>query len=379
MKNKQVEKNFTQTALAVAITMALTPGNSYAGLKLSDIKSLPQTGTISNIRSGKADNGDAVFLWSSDGTDAGQEITSAGSLVDATVEEITSWIAMDETGDFTVDDITPSQTVNTYDFDEGTKPNNSVSFETTLEAVSATNSAGEFVVVWEENKSTSTRKKQAGKKTCYTDDYGYKSCYTSEPSYTYSSTATSSLFAQRYDSDLAPIDSKPLLVASVKKSGEFIENASVDMDDDGDFTVAFSAGKNTYTKDEYGYPTLSNSQSDVLVRQFTTSRGKFAAGKAIKVSSAPKLASGHKLKNSTNEEPSVVVIDESTNAFIVMWHNDYEDTYKGELQNTGECLKYKTYKDSYGYTSQGECIKYKYAAEIYSDSASILKAKRYGN
>lgn len=485
---------FTQTLLTVAIAMALAPATSYAALKPSDIQGLPQTGTVKSIQSGKTDNGDTVFTWSSDKNVYGQRIRANGTLDgtrldianDATVpfaglavkndgSFISAWptssgvmgikvesnvnggagasvgtpftvdslpgafvhrvlnksngfaiawrnetvlnqaqlpssllnfdetaipeavesigdvltIAMDSQGDFFVAeydgsmfsikknndqtvDIPASQVVNRYAFGDGTIKNKSVDFSR-IPVDIATNSAGDFVVVWSETKDVGTRKPRTN---CPKDEYGQPYCGESNFKYSYTSTLT--LLARRYSNTLQPKDIKPVVIATTKAKGGYIQNASVVMDADGDFTVAYALGTSTET---YTYDGgITNEQGDVFVRQFAdnTKTAKLAAGTAIKVSAKPKpkLAANHTLKNPSNHEPSVVITDESTNAFIVMWRSDYEDHYKDYENTTEVCTKFKTIRGEYG-ESYRECVAYKSVPGNAHDTVSTLKAKRY--
>jgi hypothetical protein len=97
---------------------------------------------------------------------------------------------------------------------------------------------------------------------------------------------------------------------------------------------------------------------------------------AIKVSAKPTLAAKRTLKNSTHREPSVVVTDESKNAFLVTWHNDFEVHYKDYENTESVCAKFKTIKDEYG-SSYKECVQYKDVPTDAYDSQSVLKTKRY--
>ena len=386
---------FSRTLLAAAISISLIPITSYAGLKPSDIKDLPQTGEISDIRVGKLADGIALFAWQGADQVYAQAIPTNGVL-SSPLEEYDSFdeIGMDDNGDFLVDvvddttlsvengdgesiEINAVQSINTYDFEEGKKKNKSRTFEV-VDPIVKSNGVGDFVVVWEEIKTDSIKKIH---KTCYTY-YGVKSCY--PDGYSYSDNSKIKLYAQRYNSDLLVKDNKPVLVAQSKGVGRYISDVSVVMDDDGDFTVAFSGGKSfdkyKKTTDEYGYTsydgyTLDN--SNVFVRQFATNqKGKLKAKKMMKVSENPKLESKHKPKNVTHKEPSLVITDDVSNSFIIMWHNDYEDHYKGAVDKE-VCLKYETYKyDGYSYK---ECVEYGYKTvfEDMYDNKSILNAKRY--
>lgn len=306
-------------------------------------------------------------------------------------------IAMDSEGDFwvvdsdgyslnvrkndsdeEVVDVPPTQTVATYDFEENEKNKNKrVEFDVTQPAI-ADGGNGDFVLVWEEIKTETTRKT---KNVCETYD-GQKYC---EDQYVYTYNPTTNVLAQRYNKTLTPKDAKPLVVATVKGAGTYIDDIAVVMDGDGDFTVAYSSGKLTEKtktfKDDYGYSyedTYLLDQSDVSVRQFATNKGKFVGGKAVKVSTKPKASKGHALTNVTHNAPSVVITDETSNAFIILWHNDYEDHFKQPNEEYA-CLKYQTKKyDGYAYK---ECVKYGYKTVLQDvfDEKSLLKAKRYSN
>ena len=386
----------TRQILAVAISMALLPNAGISALLPSDIKKLPQTGEISDIRAGQLVDGVLAFAWQGSEEIYAQHMTAAGVLT-GELETYTDFgeIGMDEDGDFTVDvlddnsllvqkysdesylsvEVYPVQQVNSYDFDEGRKTNKRVEFALS-DPVIANNAAGDFVVLWEESKTETTRKVQ---KTCSTDEYGEKYC--EEYGYSYTSKSSVRLYAQRYNSDMSKQDVKPLLVALTQGTGRYIGDTAVQMDNDGDFTVAYSAGKSTYKNkpgDEYGNAegyTLDN--SDVFVKQFAINKkGKFAAGKTVRASAKPKTPSGHKLKNVRHMEPAIVLTDEKSNAFIIMWHNDYEDHFQVKGEPEYACIKYK--KDEYGYK---ECAEYGYKS-VYEDqyeTNSILKAKRYAN
>ncbi|MEQ1531634.1 MAG: hypothetical protein ABL925_20165, partial [Methylococcales bacterium] len=250
-------------------------------------------------------------------------------------------------------------------FDNGKNKNKSVSFSV-ADPIIAANSSGDFVVVWQEVKTETFRKRKQS--SCYTDEYGYKTC---DESFTYTSSPATALVARRYSNTLQPKEVKALQVASTRGPGKYLADTSVVMDTDGDFTVAYVAGKSA--SDSAGYN--SSDESEVFARQFAMKNNKLTAGSAIQVSGKPKLAGKHSVKNSTNREPSVVVTDENKNAFMIVWHNDYEDHYKDYEDKVEVCAKFKTVKYD-GYSSK-ECVRYKLVPNDVSASASLLKAKRY--
>ncbi|MCX7096961.1 MAG: hypothetical protein NTV43_03530 [Methylococcales bacterium] len=278
-------------------------------------------------------------------------------------------ISITKNNDQTID-IPASKQISTYGFGEGKNPNKSVSFVVGEPEIAA-NDSGEFVVVWNETEVDITRKVH---KVCYTY-YGKKLC--ADVGFTYTSSSISNINSRRYNNTLQAKDTKPLVVASAKGIGVVLGSAHVVLDADGDFTVAYISGKVTYApSNSYGEQDIITAQSEVFVKQFVNNKAnKLVAGTATQVSSKPKLAAKHTLKNSTNLGPSIVVTDEKTNAFMVFWHNDYEDHYKDYENTTQVCDKFKTVSyDGYSYK---ECVHYKTVPTDASDNVSILKAKRY--
>ena len=393
MKPKVINEHkapYTRQLLAVAVSMALLPNAGISALLPADIKKLPQTGEISDIRAGQLVDGVLAFAWQGSEQIYAQHMTAAGALT-GELETYAGFdeIGMDDDGDFTVDvsednsllvqkysddseqsiEVNAAQNVNSYEFDEGNKKNKRVEFALSYPVI-AHNAAGDFVVLWEESKTETRRKVQ---KTCSTDEYGGQYC---EDGYRYATHSTVRMYAQRYNSNMSKKDVKPLLVAVAHGAKRYMGDTAVQMDNDGDFTVAYSAGKSK-PGDEYGYGEgNTRDNSDVFVKQFAKKNGKFVAGRTIRVSGKPKMSSGHKAKNVRHKEPAIVVTDEKTNAFIIMWHNDYEDHFQVKGEPEEVCVKYK--KDEYGYK---ECTKYEYKS-VYEDqyeAYSILKAKRYAN
>jgi hypothetical protein len=266
--------------------------------------------------------------------------------------------------------VAPSQAIGSYDFDEGGNPNKSASFSISEPTV-AINDSGDFVLAWIESKSESIRKK--GKDIC-TNYYGERYC---QPSFKVSSTNTSKLVARRYSNTLTPKEINLIVVANVKGSSLFVAEPEVALDADGDFTVAYSSGKGSTSG--YSYKNTIAVEKDVFARQFLLNKNKkLVAGAAIKASSKPKVPAKHTLQNSVNSEPSVVVVNESKNAFILTWHNDYEDHYKDYENAQQVCAKYKTVKNYDGY-SERVCAAYKMVPADGINNMSVLKAKRYGN
>ena len=320
-----------------------------------DIKDLPQTGEISDIRVGKLTDGIAIFAWQGADQVYAQAIPTNGVL-SSPLEEYDSFdeIGMDDNGDFLVDvvddttlsvkngdgqsmEINAVQSVSTYGFDGGRRKNKSVSFKVT-DPIVKSNDVGEFVVVWEEIKTNISLKTH---KKCGSDIYGKRYCDTY---FSYSKNPNSKLYAQRYNSNLSAKDVKPVLVAKAKGVGRYISDVAVAMDDDGDFAVAFSKGKSVY-KNAKGYIDNSN----VFVRQFIVNRaGELKSRKTIKISAKPKVEQKHRLKNVTHKEPNLIITDQASDSFIIMWHSDYQDSYKAS-KNSTELLANKSILNAKSY------------------------------
>lgn len=277
--------------------------------------------------------------------------------------------------------IQPSQTVNAYGFDEGSNTNKSVAFSI-AEPKMRRNDKGEILLTWQEQVDKTQRKPI---RTCHTY-YGERTC--SVEGYSYSGSTTKTLLAQRFNSNLSVKDTRPVAVASVKGKlvgdtdfDSFIGDVAIDMDEDGDFTVAYASGKHVIETSSYAgstYSAVVGSNSDLFARQFTTNaKGKLVAGKAMKLSSTAKTAHPQqkgKVKYSTNSEPDIIVTDDAKNEFLVTWRNEFEDHYKDADNTVQVCAKYK--KDEYG---DKYCLSYKDVPGDALDTNTLFKAKRYIN
>jgi hypothetical protein len=212
--------------------------------------------------------------------------------------------------------VSPYNQAQTFNFGDGPKPNEKVELSI-LNPKVVSNASGEIVLVWLEELATTQRKANGG--CAYL--------------------AKQTLVAQRFNNDLSVKDATPIVVASTQNktqnkfmvmphggvlgfatNGPFLGDYGIDMNDAGDFVVAYAWDK----------PFSVN--GSVMARQFVNDKGTFVAGKAIKMPFGKKPKTSHPkekgiISRSYMLDLSISITNAANNEFAVVWHHDYSDYF----------------------------------------------------